>query len=98
MFSKRPGDETDCMIEAAYGNFNAFRLRAGAGFTLAPNQLYARVSGSVNRRDGHVQNRDFGCLYPASGVPLRITGRLSMTAIPPSRRSSAGSPVSPRRA
>ena len=71
MFSKRPDDETDGMMEAAYGNFNAFRLRAGANFTLAPDQLYARVSGSVNRRDGHVQNLDFGCLYPASGVPSR---------------------------
>lgn len=73
MFSKRPDGDTDGMIEASYGNFDAFRLRAGANFTLAPDQLYARVSGSMNRRDGHVQNLDFGCLYPASGVPARRT-------------------------
>lgn len=74
MFSKRPDDDTDGMIEASYGNFNAFRLRAGANLTLAPDQLYARVSGSVNRRDGYVDNFDFGCLYPGSGVPAGPTG------------------------
>ncbi|MFM2410381.1 MAG: hypothetical protein RL481_1209, partial [Pseudomonadota bacterium] len=74
LFSKRPDDETDGMIEANYGNFNAFRLRAGSNFTLAPDQLYARLSGSVNRRDGHVRVLDFGCVYPNSGVPRVTSG------------------------
>lgn len=69
LFSKRPSSDTDGMLEVSGGNFNAFRLRAGSNFTLAPDKLYARLSGSINRRDGHVKNYDFGCLYPRSGVP-----------------------------
>lgn len=75
MFSKRPDGDTDGMIEASGGNLGAYRLRAGSNFTLVDDKLYARVSGAINGRDGHVKTYDFGCLYPGSGVPKTTTDK-----------------------
>lgn len=66
LFSKKPSDDTDGYAEAAYGSFNRINLRAGGNFTLVPDKLYVRVSGTSKSADGYMTRLDYGCVNPAS--------------------------------
>ncbi|MEP7243477.1 MAG: TonB-dependent receptor [Gammaproteobacteria bacterium] len=66
LYSKKPNDDTDGYAEAAYGSFNRINLRAGANFTLVPDKLYARVSGTSKSADGYMDRLDYGCVNPSS--------------------------------
>lgn len=68
MYSKRPDEERNAFFEVSAGNFDARKLRGATNITLADG-LYARVSGLYNKREGHVDNLDFGCAFPGLGVP-----------------------------
>jgi iron complex outermembrane receptor protein len=69
LFSRKPRDETDGYAEASYGDFNRVNVRAGANFTLIPNRLFVRVSGTSKHADGYMTRLDYGCVnQAASGV------------------------------
>jgi iron complex outermembrane receptor protein len=69
IYSKRPDAERDGFIEASAGNFDALKVRAGSNFTLIEDELFLRLSGRHNERDGYVTNYDFGCIYGAGNAP-----------------------------
>src|SRR5581483_6821248 len=46
LYSRKPSDETDGYAEAGYGSFNRVNLRAGGNFTVVPDTLYVRISGT----------------------------------------------------
>jgi iron complex outermembrane receptor protein len=66
LYSKKPSDETDGYAEAAYGSFNRINLRAGGNFTLVPNTLYVRISGTSKYAQGYMDRLDYGCVNPAA--------------------------------
>jgi iron complex outermembrane receptor protein len=67
IYSKRPDEDRDGYLEASAGNFDAVKIRGGSNFTLAEDELYLRLSGRYNERDGYVQNYDFDCIYVDGG-------------------------------
>jgi iron complex outermembrane recepter protein len=70
LFSKKPSDQTDGYVEATYGDFNRIDLRAGGNFTLIPDTLYARVSGSSKQVDGYMTRLDYACEHPGTSQTL----------------------------
>lgn len=67
--SKRPDGTFGGFAEATYGSRDEVKLRGAIQFPLG-DDLSARVSGSYGKQDGYVQGFDYGCLFPASGVPV----------------------------
>jgi iron complex outermembrane recepter protein len=70
--SKKPTGEGG-YVSATYGSRNRINLRASADFTIAKD-LFARVSGAFADQGGYVKNIDYGCAFPASGVPSKSGG------------------------
>jgi iron complex outermembrane recepter protein len=70
--SKKPTGEGG-YVSATYGSRNRINLRASADFTIAQD-LFARVSGAFADQGGYVKNIDYGCAFPASGVPSKSGG------------------------
>jgi iron complex outermembrane receptor protein len=71
--SRKPTGEGDGYVSLAYGTRNRTDLRAGADFKLAEH-LFARVAGTFSDQDGYVNVYNYGCLFPASGVPATVGG------------------------
>jgi iron complex outermembrane receptor protein len=61
LFSRKPSSDTDAYVEGTYGRFNRMDLRAGGNFTLVPDKLFIRLSGTSKRRDGYVKELDYNC-------------------------------------
>lgn len=70
--SRKPTGEGG-YVSATYGSRNRINLRASADFKLAEN-LFARLSGTFADQGGYVQVKDYGCVFPASGVPTVAGG------------------------
>src|SRR5581483_9216832 len=69
LYSRKPSDETDGYAEAGYGSFNRVNLRAGGNFTVVPDTLYVRISGTSKYAKGYMTRLDYGCVNPAaSGI------------------------------
>ena len=77
LFSVQPGPDQDGSMQVTIGDYNRVDVRGAAGFTLAEDTLYARVSGASRSRDGYVKRMDYKCLHPTSPLPTYSTGRLS---------------------
>jgi iron complex outermembrane recepter protein len=65
--SRKPTGEGG-YVSATYGSRNRINLRASADFKLTEN-LFARMSGTFADQGGYVQVIDYGCAFPASGIP-----------------------------
>lgn len=65
--SRKPSGEGG-YVSATYGSRNRINLRASADFKLT-DSLFARLSGTFADQGGYVDVIDFGCAFPASGVP-----------------------------
>jgi iron complex outermembrane receptor protein len=70
LFSTKPKGDGSGSLRATYGSRNLLDIRAVGDFALT-DSLAVRVSGVNKKQDGYVQRLDFGCLYPASGVPTQ---------------------------
>ena len=68
LITRRPDGDGGGFVEAAYGSRDLIGIRAGATFTIAEG-LYARVSGTARQQEGFVDRIDYGCAFPASGIP-----------------------------
>lgn len=66
LFSKKPGNDSDAYVEAGYGSYNEVSVRGASSFTLVPDRLWARVSGTSRARDGFVTRLDYDCTHPGS--------------------------------
>lgn len=71
--SRKPTGEAGGYVSATYGIRNRINLRASADFTIAKD-LFGRISGTFADQDGYVKNIDYGCAFPASGVPAKTGG------------------------
>ncbi len=68
LFTQEPDANEGGFVEATYGRFDRLDLRASAGFALT-DELFARISGVSNTRDGYMKRLDYGCVNPGSGIP-----------------------------
>src|SRR5690606_37660092 len=62
LFSRKPDDTPDGYVDVTYGSFDRIDLRAGAGFVIVPDKLYARVSGLTRQREGYLTRLDYECV------------------------------------
>src|SRR5690348_3420053 len=69
LYSKKPAGTDTGSLQATYGSRHRIELRGSADFKLADN-LFAHLSGVSKQQDGAVKRMDYGCLNPASGVPI----------------------------
>jgi len=67
-YSKKPSGENGGFVEATYGSRNRIGLRAAADFKLTET-LAGRISGVFKQQEGFVDRIDYGCAFPASGIP-----------------------------
>lgn len=74
LYSKKPDGTQDAYLSATYGSYNRVEMRGAANFTIAPDTLYARVSGAGVRKDGYVTRYDYRCTHPTSTIPSSVTG------------------------
>ncbi|MCB2065586.1 MAG: TonB-dependent receptor [Erythrobacter sp.] len=70
--SRRPDGSNTGYVEATYGSRSRVGVRGGADFELT-NNLFARVSGSFKTQDGYVDQIDYGCAFPSSGIAVNTT-------------------------
>ncbi len=68
LYSRKPDGNGGGYIQATYGSRDRLDFRGSADFTIAPN-LFGRISGVYKGQRGYVGRYDYGCLFPASGVP-----------------------------
>lgn len=71
--SRKPNGESSGYVRATYGSRNRINLQASADFKLT-DALFGRVSGTFADQGGYVNNIDYGCANPSSGVPARAGG------------------------
>lgn len=72
--SRRPTGDGGGSLSATYGSRDRINLRGSVDFKLAEN-LFGRLSGTFADQKGYVQNIDYGCAVPTSGVPATAGGR-----------------------
>ena len=72
LFTRVPDEDSSGFVEAGFGSFDRFNLRGSAGVTLTDG-LYARVSGSYDKRDGYFDLLDYGCVNPTGGIAATVT-------------------------
>jgi iron complex outermembrane receptor protein len=61
--SRKPSEDADAYVTAAYGTRNLLQLRAASNFTLG-DHLYARIAGTLNDQDGYVDVYNYYCEHP----------------------------------
>jgi iron complex outermembrane recepter protein len=71
LFSKKPQGEGG-YLSGTFGSRDRVDLRGSADFALSEG-LFMRIAGVSKKQTGHVQRRDYGCLFPASGVPILVS-------------------------
>jgi len=71
LFSQKPTGDNTASIRATYGSRDLLDLRAVGDFPLIDGKLFARLSGTSHNQDGYVTLRDYGCDFPASGIPIK---------------------------
>ncbi|WP_029936012.1 TonB-dependent receptor [Sphingomonas sp. UNC305MFCol5.2] len=73
LYSKKPDGNGGGYFQATYGSYNRVELRGAANFTILPNQLFARVSGTAVHKDGYVTRYDYACTHPGTPIPSSVT-------------------------
>lgn len=69
LWSVKPkGDDTGS-VKVSYGQRNLIDVQAIGDWALIPDSLFFRVSGVSHQQDGYVTRIDYGCAFPASGIP-----------------------------
>lgn len=68
LYSQRPTGSGEGYAQITYGSFDRIDVRAGMDLRIA-DDLFVRVSGVSNHRDGYVDRLDFGCVNPGQGIP-----------------------------
>lgn len=74
LYSKKPDGSGGGYVQATYGSYNRVELRGAANFTLAEDQLFARISGTAVHKDGYITRYDYACAHPGTTVPSSIAG------------------------
>ncbi len=78
LISKVPQGDNAGHIEVTAGTYDRLDFNAGYDFSLIPDKLFARISGSSKRIDGYVDRLDYTCQMNANGTP-ELAGSLPST-------------------
>ena len=69
IYSVKPqGDDTGS-VKVSYGQRNLIDVQGMADVPLISDSLFMRISGVTHQQDGYVTRIDYGCAFPASGIP-----------------------------
>ncbi len=76
VFTTQPKGDDSGYVQAGYGSFDRYMIKAAYDFSVIPEKLAVRISGGMNRVDGYVTRYDFVCEHPdlAGNLP-RVTVR-----------------------
>lgn len=78
LFSRKPDGQGTSYVEVGSGSYNRRDITAAGEFTLVPDRLFARISGTSRHRDGHVSRIDYACAHPDD--PYVISGAIPRTS------------------
>lgn len=68
LISKAPQGDNSGYVEASYGNYNAIEVKGAFDVALKEN-LFLRVTGISEERDGYLDVLDFACQMQKEGTP-----------------------------
>ena len=74
LYSQKPNANDGGYFEGTYGSLNRLDARGAADFTLVPDKVVVRLSGSTENHDGYVTRYDYACTHPGSNLPSQETG------------------------
>jgi iron complex outermembrane receptor protein len=74
LYTQKPTGNDGGYIELTYGSLNRLNARGAANFTIVPDKLFARISGSTENHDGYVTRYDYACTHPGSNVKSLVVG------------------------
>ena len=69
LYSVKPQGDGSGSVKVSYGERSLIDVQAMGDFALIKDSLFVRVSGVSHQQDGYVTRVDYGCAFPASGVP-----------------------------
>ncbi len=69
LYSKKPNGDDSGFAQLTYGSYDRLELRAAQNFTIIPDELFVRFSGTGARSDGFVKRYDYACTHPGTAVP-----------------------------
>jgi iron complex outermembrane receptor protein len=70
LFSQKPRGDNSGSVRGTTGSRSLLDLRGMGDFALIDDKLFARISGTSHKQNGYVTIRDYGCDFPASGLPI----------------------------
>jgi iron complex outermembrane recepter protein len=69
LYSVKPQGDSTGSFQASYGERNLLEFKGMADVSIINDYLFMRVSAVSHQQDGYVTRIDYGCAFPASGVP-----------------------------
>jgi iron complex outermembrane receptor protein len=69
LYSVKPQGANTGSFQASYGERNLLEFKGMADVSIINDYLFMRVSAVSHQQDGYVTRIDYGCAFPASGVP-----------------------------
>jgi iron complex outermembrane recepter protein len=69
LYTVKPQGNDTGSAKVSYGQRNLIEVQAMADVSLINDVLFMRVSGITHQQDGYVTRIDYGCAFPASGIP-----------------------------
>jgi len=69
LYSVKPQGDDSGSVKVSYGQRSLIDLQAMADVSLVKDTLFMRVSGVSHQQNGFVSRIDYGCAFPASGIP-----------------------------
>jgi iron complex outermembrane receptor protein len=69
IYSVKPQGTDTGSVKVSYGQRNLLDVQGMADVALISDSLFMRISGVSHQQDGYVTRIDYGCAFPASGIP-----------------------------
>src|SRR5271168_858385 len=69
IYSVKPQGNDTGSVKVSYGQRNLIDVQGMADVSLISDSLFMRISGITHQQDGYVTRIDYGCAFPASGIP-----------------------------
>ena len=70
LFSKLPDNSTDGSLKLTYGSYNLMEARGVLNVPVVNDRVMLRFSGLLRKRDGFVDELDYGCVHPGTLPPV----------------------------
>jgi len=74
ILTKKPQGDGSGYLEATAGSFNRLDVKAVIDLSLIPDNLFLRLTGGRQERDGHVTRLNFACVNPSLAGNLPLAG------------------------